>query len=67
MNTGPKSVENKEKTKSPTKENNSECKEFTIVNKDNKKINSDKSISTSKKKIIYDKYYYSSRGLPKLK
>ena len=52
MNTGPKSVENKEKTKSPTKENNSESKEFTIVNKDNEKNNSDKYISTSKKKLF---------------
>ena len=36
MNIDPKSVENKEKTKSPPKEKNSECEEFKIVNKNNK-------------------------------
>ena len=50
MNTGPKSLEKKEKTNNPAKENNSECKELKTVNKDNEKVAPDlKSISAPKK------------------
>ena len=50
MNTGPKSVQNKEKTNNPAKENNSECKELKTVDKCNEKVALDlKSISTPKK------------------
>ena len=38
MNTDPKSEENKEKTNSSSKENNSECKELKIDKKDNEKV-----------------------------
>ena len=53
MNISPKYLENKEKTKSPAKENNLECKELKIVNKDNEIVAPKTKITIGSKKKVF--------------